>query len=80
MGEKPTVRAVQQDFGSRKGLEIEIPGRMHVVAAKGRHNDQIGSVLEIENRGGSHAPCPAALRCEQHERSFSDPIAELSAG
>lgn len=80
MGEKSPVRAVQQNFGSRKGLEIEVPGRMHVVAAKGCHNDQIGSVLELEDRDGSRAPCSAALRPEQHERSFSDPVGELPAG
>jgi hypothetical protein len=74
IGEKPPVLSVDYDFGFRTALKIEVPRRMHVVAAKGRNNNEIGSILEIENRGASLASRYAASRSEHHERRCSERV------
>ena len=75
MCEKPPVLAVYHDFGFRTALKIKVPRRMHVVAAKGRNNNEIGSILEIKNRCCSLPPGFAAPGGEQHEGRCSEPIA-----
>jgi len=65
-GENRPALAVYYDFGFRTELKIEVPPRMHVVAAKGRNYNQIGAILEIENRCCSLATGFAAPRGEQH--------------
>ena len=47
---------------------------MHVVAAKGRNHNEIGSIFEIKNRCRSLPPCFAALRSEHHEGRYSERI------
>ena len=75
MCEKPPALAVYHDFGFRTALKIKVPRRMHVVAAKGRNNNEIGSILEIKNRYCSLAPGYAAPRSEHHEGRCSERIA-----
>ena len=75
IGTKPLVLAAQHDFGFRPALKITVPRRMHVVAAKGRNNNDIAFMSEIENRCCSLAPCFAAPRRQHHERRSSERIA-----
>ena len=75
MCKKPPALAVYYDFGFGTALEIEVPRGMHVVAAKGRNNNEIGSILEIKNRCCSLAPRFAAPRSEHHEGRCSERIA-----
>ena len=74
MCEKPPALAVHQGFGFRTALEIEVPRRMHVVAAKGRNHDKIGSILEIKHRRCSLPPCFPALRSKHHEGRCAERI------
>ena len=75
MCEKPSPLAVYYDFGFRTLFKIKIPRRMHIVAAKRPNNNQIGSVLKIENRCCSLSTCFAAPRNQHHERRSSEQIA-----
>jgi len=75
MCEKPPALAVYYDFGFRIALKITVPRRMHVIAAKGRNNNEIGSILEIKNRCCSLAPRFAAPRSEHHEGRSAEHIA-----
>lgn len=75
MCEKPPALAVYYDFGFGTALEIEVPRRMHVVAAKGRNHNEIGFILEIKHRCCSLAPGFPAPRSEQHKGRSSERIA-----
>lgn len=65
--DNPPALAVYQDFGFRTLLEIQVPCRMHVVASEGRYHNEVGAILEIEDRRRSRPPRFAALRSEHHE-------------
>jgi hypothetical protein len=53
---------------------------MHVIPAERGDNDEIGAILEIENRRGSRTPRLSASRRQHHEGRSPHRIAQFSAG